>query len=140
MGLLVVSLMALPCAASSYGTRHTATKRAATESCTSRSFAPLTKLEMRKHIQSVAPLDPPSTGKNLHLDGVVTLQVGFGVNGRVGCVQVVHGEHEAAEAIAKSVKDWRFSPYRSAGRLKPASGELAIKYHLRDQGSTASVE
>ena len=139
-GLLLVSLIALPCAAKTHRAKHAAARRTATESCSTAKFAPLTKAEMRKHIKAVAPLDPPTTGKSLHLDGSVTLHVAFGANGRVDCVKVVRGEKQAADAIAKSVKDWRFSPYKSGGRLKPAAGELAIKYHLRDQGSTAAVE
>ena len=95
---------------------------------------------MRQHIKAVAPLDPPTSGKNLHMDGVVSLQVAFGPSGRVECVKVLRGQSDAAQAIAKSVKDWKFSPYRKAGKVRPAAGELAIKYHLRDQGSTAAVE
>lgn len=137
-GLLLVLLIALPCAAKTSRTRHAAGKR--TDPCSIRKFATLSNAEMRKHIHAVAPLDPPETGKSLHLDGVVALHVSFGENGRVECVRVVRGERQAAEAIAKSVKDWRFSPYRSGGKIRPASGELVVKYHLRDQGSTAAVE
>lgn len=138
--------MALPCAAKAHSskareTRHPAKKHAVAESCSMRRFTPLGKIDMHKHIRSVAPLDPPaSAGKGLHLDGVTTLHVAFGESGRVECVTVVRGQSAAAQAIAKSVKDWTFKPYKDRGKLRAAAGDLTIKYHLRDQGSTASVE
>ena len=142
--MLSLTLVSLPGYGRTRTTRHTTAKHAAKHEaatpCSTRKFAPLTKIEMHRQIRSVAPLDPPESGKNLRLDGVTTLHVAFGETGKVECVSVVKGQSPAAEAIAKSVKDWKFKPYRDKGRLRAAAGDLTIKYHLRDQGSTASVE
>jgi hypothetical protein len=144
--LLLCLAAVLPCSAKDRSnkarpSRHPAKKQNAGDSCSMGKFAPLTKVDMHKHIKSVAPLDPPAgAGNALHLDGVTTLHVAFGPGGRVQCVKVVRGESAAAEAIAKSVKDWKFSPYKEKGKFRAAAGDLTIKYHLRDQGSTAAVE
>ncbi|MBI3269807.1 MAG: TonB family protein [Planctomycetes bacterium] len=83
----------------------------------------------------VAPVPPyPSWGRVQRLEGVVTLRIVVGEDGRVreAGVERVEGDARFGEIARAGVRDWRFEPAVAAGRKVACVVTQRIRFQLVD--------
>ena len=95
--------------------------------------------EMRKQVDHVEPLKPSGLGTGLNLAGIVVVEIRFEPGGKVACARAKSGHPIAISAAMEAVKKWTFRPLISNGAAKAGCGHIAIKYRLRDQGSSTEL-
>jgi hypothetical protein len=65
-------------------------------------------------------------GHHARLAGSIELLVVVDEQGEPICISVVRGHLILTSTAISSVKDWRFRPYSTKGKLKTYSGSLVI--------------
>jgi hypothetical protein len=101
----------------------------------------LTAKEMRGQLEHFEPLQPSGFGHGLNLTGTVVLDIRFDAAGKVICSHARSGHPIAIAAAMRSVPKWSFRPVKStAGAAKEGCGQITVKYHLRDQGSSSGIQ
>jgi TonB family protein len=84
----------------------------------------LSAAQMANRIVKRAPIAVQAHAARI--SGSIELLVEVDTDGKPSCISVVRGHPILTSAAVVSVKDWRFRPYRSAGKLTTYSGSLVI--------------
>jgi TonB family protein len=100
----------------------------------------LSSKEMRDHVDHVEPLKPSGLEKNLNIAGIVVIDVRFEPDGSVSCARARSGHPIAISAAMEAIRKWTFKPVLSNGVAKGACGSITIKYRLRQQGSSTTLQ
>src|SRR5436853_3926003 len=79
----------------------------------------------------VTRVDPayPDFGREKQPQGVVTMNVLVGADGRVQSITIVHGVPELNQAAIEAVKQWGYRPAHSKGRPVAAWTEASLDFH-----------
>ena len=80
-------------------------------------------------IQRVEP-DYPQDARTQHIQGPVVLKALVGKKGAVREVTIVSGDAQLANAATDAVKQWRFKPYRQAGRPVEFETQITVNFTL----------
>ena len=70
----------------------------------------LAETAARRPSKNNRPVAYPSTARQMHLSGIVKLEVLVAANGKVKKVDILGGNPVLAAAAADAVKDWSYEP------------------------------
>jgi len=79
---------------------------------------------MAKRIVKRTPIVPQA--HVARIAGSIELLIEIDTEGKPSCISIVRGHPILTSAAVLSVKDWKFQPYRSDGKLVAYSGFLVI--------------
>ncbi len=76
----------------------------------------------------------PKAAKRNRVQGAVTMRLTLNEKGRVANVSVLSGEPELAEAAARAVRDWQYTPYFRNGLPVQVTTVVTVRFRLTDSG------
>ena len=100
----------------------------------------LNSKEMRGRVDHIEPLKPSGLEKDLNIAGITVLEVRFEADGTVACARARSGHPIAISAAMEAIRKWTFKPVLSNGVAKGACGTVTIKYRLRQNGSSTTLQ
>jgi TonB family protein len=72
----------------------------------------------------------PEEARLSNVSGDVHLEAVIGKDGTVQVLRLMNGNSQLAQAAAEAVRQWRFRPYKSAGKLQEFSTRLTVSFRL----------
>ena len=79
---------------------------------------------------SKPPPPYPVIAKQLHVEGEVQVQIVIGEEGKVEGATAVAGNPILTKAALDTVKDWKFTPFKSDGKAVKAQAVLSFSFKM----------
>src|SRR5471030_3166763 len=77
--------------------------------------------QMKARLRHTVPVLPPPLGKDVRVNGIVVLVVGFDTVGDVVCIQLISGHPLLVATAVDSVRHWKFQ-----SGAEPTCGRLVL--------------
>jgi TonB family protein len=89
-------------------------------------------------LNKVAPVYP-TLARQVHLQGIVTLQVQISKSGDVEKVELFSGHPMLAPSAIEAVKQWKYKPYLLNGEPVDVETKVVVNFTLADSPPTSGV-
>jgi TonB family protein len=89
--------------------------------------------ELANHLMTYVSPSYPATAQSAHIQGDVVIKVEVSPDGLVRSSKVLSGPSMLREAAASTLKQWRYSPFRSGKGTTAVTGNVLVSFTLGDK-------
>ncbi len=109
-----------------------ATEKRSIPNCCTSGAERLSPRQVNSLLDKTEPIQAPSCGHKLHIEGSIVLAIAVDADGEVSCVTMVSGHPLIIGSAMDSVRRWKFRPYAVNGLKKSFCGKAVLRYEATE--------